>query len=657
MYKLFLMLHYLKSRVIAYFAVVCVALCVAMLLIAVSVMNGFLRKIEAAAKGLFGDIVVESAGRRGIANYDEFVALTAGGPFPLQGPLEQVQPAGTDTGILFRGTPADAELWALRYRSPAAGPVSFPGFATLYQSQKELGRVSGRFELLDSNQIVFTPGPEAPLKEFEAAAGLTLKDCRVRFPRGIEEVEAASVIVLGHAFLLVPEWPDYFQDVQVIGIRLPERAAVTDFEEGLFVQAGVADPNFTPSMARILKRLADDAVRIRVIHDRERARAEAERKKKNAEGFPPETEDLLWRIQKALELNATTAGRLRRARQTQEDLESLLSLRSKLEEEGDDDRIRNLDDEILRVRMLTYEPPDNRIILGLGIPGFSFRTDRGEVIRLMPPGRKVVLEVVPLGRKASRADLELSRGRFSVCDDCRTGVASIDSAVVYVPFRKMQLMNKMYEPDRCSQIHIKVTNALAKEQELRKIAAKVERTWIEFDRHFPAAAMTGMSVLTWRQRQGHVVAPIESQRTLVIIMFGIMSLVSVVLIFVIFYMIVHQKTREIGVLKAVGASSSGVAAIFLVYGAVVGLIGSALGTVIGHLFVRNINPIHDWVGRTFGLVVWDRKVFMFDLIPNEVQWSEAARIILWAVVSGVVGALIPAIRAARMQPVEALRYE
>jgi len=657
MYKLFLMLHYLKSRVIAYFAVVGVLLCVAMMLIAVSVMNGFLRKIEEAAKGLFGDIVVEAGGRRGIANYDEFVALTVGGPFPLQGRLEQAAPAGEDNEVLFRGRLTDAELWALRYRSPLAGPVSFPGFATLCQSEKELGRVSGRFELLDSDQIVFTPGPEAPLKEFEAAAGLTLKDCRVRLPRGIEEIEAASPIVLGHAFLLVPEWPEYFQDVQVIGIRLPERADVTDFEEGLFVQEGIADPNFTPSMARILKRLADDAVRIRAIHDRERARAEAEKQEQNAKDFPPEVENLLWRIQRALAVNETAAGRLRRARQIQEDLESLLRLRRKLEEEGDEDGVRNVDDEILRVRMLTYEPPDNRIILGLGIPGFSFRTDRGEVVRLMPPGRKVVLEVVPLGRKTSRADLELSRGRFSVCDDCKTGVASIDSAVVYVPFRKMQLMNKMYGPDRCSQIHIKVTNALAKEQELRKIAAKVERTWIEFDRHFPAAAVTGVSVLTWRQRQGHVVAPIESQRTLVIIMFGIMSLVSVVLIFVIFYMIVHQKTREIGVLKALGASSSGVAAIFLVYGAVVGLIGSALGTGIGYLFVRNINPIHDWVGRTFGLVVWDRKVFMFDLIPNQIQWREAAMIVLWSVISGVVGALVPAIRAARMQPVEALRYE
>ena len=236
-------------------------------------------------------------------------------------------------------------------------------------------------------------------------------------------------------------------------------------------------------------------------------------------------------------------------------------------------------------------------------------------------------------------------------------MASIDSRIVYVPFETLQKMNNMDHPARCGQIHLKVGGPPMPETHLRQVARKVRRAWLQFTARVPAAAMMDVSVMTWRERQRDVVASIEAQRTLVVIMFGIISLVSVVLIFVIFYMIVFQKTREIGVLKALGASSGGVAAIFLAYGAVVGLVGAALGTAIGYVFVRNINPIHDWVARTFGLVVWDRKVFMFDLIPNEVQWPEAGAIALAAVVFGIVGALVPAIVAARMQPVEALRYE
>ena len=168
---------------------------------------------------------------------------------------------------------------------------------------------------------------------------------------------------------------------------------------------------------------------------------------------------------------------------------------------------------------------------------------------------------------------------------------------------------------------------------------------------------TDASALTWRQRQASLVGPIEKQRTLTVIMFGIISLVSVVLIFVIFYMIVFQKTKDIGVLKAVGASSSGVACIFLAYGAAVGLVGSILGTIGGYYFVRHINAIQDAVDRWFGFRVWDRDVFMFEKIPNEVQLVPALLIVAGAIVAGLVGAIIPALRAARMQPVEALRYE
>ena len=72
MYKLFLCLKYLRKRVLAYFAMLAVTLCVFMMLVAVSVMNGFVDKIERAAKGLFGDIVISSPSLGGLSHYDEF---------------------------------------------------------------------------------------------------------------------------------------------------------------------------------------------------------------------------------------------------------------------------------------------------------------------------------------------------------------------------------------------------------------------------------------------------------------------------------------------------------------------------------------------------------------------------------------------------------
>ena len=88
-----------------------------------------------------------------------------------------------------------------------------------------------------------------------------------------------------------------------------------------------------------------------------------------------------------------------------------------------------------------------------------------------------------------------------------------------------------------------------------------------------------------------------------------------------------------------------------------GLIGSALGILGGYFFVRNINAIQDWADEWFNFRVWDREVFMFEKIPNEIDWSAAVWIMVGAMVAGLIGALVPAMRAARMQPVEALRYE
>ena len=214
-------------------------------------------------------------------------------------------------------------------------------------------------------------------------------------------------------------------------------------------------------------------------------------------------------------------------------------------------------------------------------------------------------------------------------------------------------------PPRCNRVLIKVRPEDAGRAKLDRVRAKVARVWEDFSRRDPSVREEGSdaNVLTWRQWLADFVGQVESQRTLVVIMFAIISLVAIVLIFVIFYMIVMQKTRDIGVLKAIGASQGGVAAIFLAYGAAIGLVGSVIGTVIGCAFVRNINAIADALSDWFGFQVWRKEYFLFERIPNEVDPTAAGMIVLGAMIAGLLGALIPAIRAAGMQPVEALRYE
>lgn len=556
MYKLYLCVQYVLKRPLAYFAMAGVTLCVLVMLICISILTGFINKIERAAKGLFGDVIVQSAGLSGIGHYDEFVRQ-------------------------------------MRAKVPA--------------------------------------------------------------------VEAASPFILTYG--LLQYGPDFRRTVQIAGIRPAERAAVSDFEDGLFIQKGLRTPSFDPPVDRILRRLEEHRQYTSEILTRERARAAPRG------GATPEKQALIARLSSALRFQEEAAKVFRRAGEDRREHQRISKDLAAALATGDDGRARDLEKELANLEKVMVRPPEDRVILGLGIPALTFRTDRGETIRILGPGHNVTLMLIPLGRSLGAGDITPNQRTFTIIDDCCTDVSHIDSEVVYVPFETLQKLNNMSaeesadepgriaRPARCSMIHVKVRADLSRGRALEDVARQIDRVWAEFQSRHPDAADTDVRVETWRQMQSRLVNQMESQRVLMVIILGVVSVVAVLLIFVIMYVIVVQKTRDIGVLKAIGASSPGVGAIFVAYGAAIGLVGSILGTLGGVAFVRNINPIHDWVGRTFGFVVWNRETFMFEKIPDEVDAGTILAVAAAALIAAMLSSLAPAILAASKQPVEALRYE
>ncbi|HEX8913234.1 MAG TPA: FtsX-like permease family protein [Humisphaera sp.] len=585
MYKLLLILKYLRRRRIAWVSLAAVTLCTAMVIVVISVMGGWLRMFERTARGMTSDLVVKAPGMSGFPYYAEMVKEIEAVP-DVEAAVPQIKTLGV-INIIGRKTEG-VEVYGVQIAQAGrvnSWPASLYRQHTAYAERGQTPPAQKTFDLRHVDGVVWEGDP--------------------RLFGKLDLLRPGERDLDGWRVVRVEPAPK-----PATGAATRPAAPPTPYDE-----AREALPPAGPTWANLYFE------------------------------WPRYTHAMDDRPYLVF------AGRM-----TTEQRDALLDA---IDDKAWKAAIRQLASRSNQPGMIAGA----RVVeVGRDASGKIEGRDDWKYQRLW--GK---LTVVGVSENQELSDKNKAERTYSIVDDSRTGMWQYDNKAVYVPFDVLQrdlgmdeqeqqdarTGEKVVRPARATELNIRVRDGA---DLLRVRSAVVEAVDRVLDRH-DTERFYRPRVETWREASKTYLDAIEKEKGLVVLLFGIISLVAVLLIFCIFYMIVAEKTRDIGIIKSVGATNGGVAGIFLGYGLTIGLLGAGLGLLAAWAVVSNINEIHDFMGQRLKLVVWNPEVYAFDTIPNHMNAGEVTVIMAVSVLAAVLGSLIPALRAAKMHPVEALRFE
>ncbi len=221
-----------------------------------------------------------------------------------------------------------------------------------------------------------------------------------------------------------------------------------------------------------------------------------------------------------------------------------------------------------------------------------------------------------------------------------SGTADFDRAFIFMPLEQAQLF--FGKEGVWDVIELKVAEPDRVETLIQPVRA---------------AAGDNALVSDWRDRLAAFWGALKVERVAMSIILGLVVAIAALNIISGIVMLVKNKTRDIAILRTVGASQMSMLRIFFISGAAIGVAGTVTGLVLGLLFCLNIGAIQHFLEWVFQTQLFNADVYMLDAIPAEVDAMDVLWVTLWSVFMSCVASLLPSWRAAKMDPVEALRYE
>ena len=220
------------------------------------------------------------------------------------------------------------------------------------------------------------------------------------------------------------------------------------------------------------------------------------------------------------------------------------------------------------------------------------------------------------------------------------GMSEYDKTMVFMPLKIAQTF--LSRGETADAIEIMATSPEGIDQ---TIAAMREVTGPDF------------SFTSWRQRNMTFFTVLEVERMVMFIILSLIILVAALNIISGMMMLVKDKSRDIAVLRTMGATKGAMMRVFLITGASIGVVGTLAGFVIGVLFCWRINDIKDFLQWLTGTTIMDPTIYYLTRLPVKIDPVETIGILVMAIVLTLIATLYPSWRASKLDPVEVLRYE